>query len=61
MIWFSQRMAIERAFNEWAEENGIAKQPNSLVAFLQINDCLDEEQVYKKFPMKKLEVKEAPE
>jgi len=56
MIWFSQRMAIERAFNEWAEQNGIAKKPNSLVAFLQINHCLDEEQVCKKFPMKKLEV-----
>lgn len=56
MIWFSQRMAIERAFNEWAEKNGIVKKPNSLVAFLQINHCLDEEQVCKKFPMKKLGV-----
>lgn len=56
MIWYTQRMDIERAFNEWAEQNGIAKKPNSLVAFLQLNNCLDEEQVHKKFPMKKLGV-----
>ena len=56
MIWYTQRMDIERAFNEWAEQNGIAKKPNSLVTFLQLNNCLDEEQVYKKFPMKKLGV-----
>ena len=57
MIWFSQRMAIERAFNEWAEQNGIAKKPNSLVVFLEINGCLNEEKVHEKFPMKKLGVK----
>lgn len=56
MIWYTQRMDIERAFNEWAEQNGIAKKPNSLVTFLQLNNCLDEEQVQKKFPMKKLGV-----
>ena len=48
-------MAIERAFNEWAEQNGIAKKPNSLVAFLELNDCLNEEKIHEKFPMKKLE------
>ena len=58
MIWFSQRVAIENAFNEWAERNGIAKKPNSLVVFLELNDCLNEEKIHEKFPMKKLEVSE---
>jgi len=52
MVWFSQRMAIERSFVEWAAENGIAKTPSSVVAFLAINDCLDEEKIREKFPMK---------
>lgn len=50
MIWFSQRKAIENSFNEWAEKNGIAKVPNSVVAFLAINGCLNEEAINEKFP-----------
>lgn len=51
MIWFKQRMMIERAFNKWAEENGVAKVPNAVVAFLQIEGCLDDDAVNEKFPM----------
>lgn len=51
MIWFTQRKMIEEAFNEWAEENGVAKVPNAVVAFLEIKGCLDEDAVNEKFPM----------
>ena len=51
MIWFTQRKMIEEAFNEWADKNGVAKVPNAVVAFLEINGCLDEDAVNKKFPM----------
>lgn len=51
MIWFTQRMMIEEAFNAWADENGVAKFPNAVVAFLEIKGCLDEDAVNKKFPM----------
>lgn len=50
MIWFPQRKMIEEAFNEWADENGVAKVPNAVVAFLELNGCLDEEAVNEKFP-----------
>lgn len=43
MIFFSDRIAIERAFNEWAEEHGIAKVPNALVSFLEFNGLLNTE------------------
>lgn len=42
MLWFSERKRIENLFNAWAEENGVAKVPNSVVAFLDANGCLDE-------------------
>lgn len=51
MIWFTQRKMIEEAFNVWAEENGVAKVPNAVVAFLEIQGCLDEDAVNGKFPM----------
>ena len=54
MIWFTQRKMIEKAFNEWAEENGVTKVPNAVVAFLQIKGCLDEEAIHIKVPMKPL-------
>lgn len=41
IVFFSDRLEIERAFNEWAEENEIAKVPNALVAFLEINGLLN--------------------
>ena len=42
IVFFSDRLEIERAFNEWADKNGIAKVPNALVAFLEINGLLNE-------------------
>lgn len=51
MIWFTQRKMIEEAFNVWADENGVAKVPNAVVAFLEIKGCLDEDAVNEKFPM----------
>jgi hypothetical protein len=41
---------IEEAFNAWADENGVAKVPNAVVAFLEIKGCLDEDAVNEKFP-----------
>lgn len=49
MISFSQRMLIEKAFNNWADENKVAKVPNAVVAFLQINGCLDEDAIHEAF------------
>lgn len=51
MIWFTQRKMIEKAFNEWADENGVAKVPNAVVAFLEINGLLNDDAVNEKFPM----------
>jgi len=51
MIWFTQRKRIEDAFNKWAEENGVSKVPNAVVAFLEIQGCLDEDAIHEKFPM----------
>ena len=41
IVFYSDRLEIERAFNEWADENGVAKVPNALVAFLEINGLLN--------------------
>ena len=42
IVFYSDRLEIERAFNEWADKNGVAKVPNALVAFLEINGLLNE-------------------
>lgn len=49
MILFSQRMLIEKAFNDWADENKVAKVPNAVVGFLQINGCLNEDAIHEAF------------
>lgn len=41
IVFYSDRLEIERAFNEWADKNGVAKVPNALVAFLEINGLLN--------------------
>lgn len=46
-VFYSDRIEIERAFNEWADKNGVAKVPNALVAFLQIHSMLDAERTVK--------------
>ncbi len=41
IVFYSDRLEIERAFNEWADKNGVAKVPNALVVFLEINGLLN--------------------
>lgn len=51
MIFFSQRMAIEKKFLKWCKENNVAEKPNSLIAFMEINGWLNEEKIEKDFPL----------
>lgn len=46
MIFFSQRMAIEKLFLKWCKENGVAEKPNSLIAFMEGNGWFNEEKNY---------------
>ena len=48
MIWFSERKELEKQYYEWIKENGIADQPNSVIAFLEINGLLQNEKVHEK-------------
>lgn len=45
MILFTQRMQIEKLYLDWCEEHDVANKPNSMVAFMQANDWLNEEQI----------------
>lgn len=45
MIFFSQRKKLEELFLKWAKENGAATSPMNVVAFLQINNLLNEEKI----------------
>lgn len=45
MISFSHRIKLEKDFLEWAKENGVSNVPNSVIAFLQINNLLNEDAV----------------
>lgn len=47
IVFYSDRLQIERAFNEWAEKYGVVKMPNALVAFLEINGLLNTEKTVK--------------
>jgi hypothetical protein len=47
IVFYSDRLEIERAFNEWADKNRVAKVPNALVAFLEINGLLNTEKTVK--------------
>jgi len=38
---FSKRMALAKAFEKWADENGVAKTPASVVSFLYGHGLLD--------------------
>lgn len=33
-VWFSQRKALEREFNEWADENNAAKSPFNAITWM---------------------------
>lgn len=47
IVFYSDRLEIERAINEWVDKNGVAKVPNALVAFLEINGLLNTEKTVK--------------
>ena len=47
IVFYWDRFEIERTFNEWADKNGVAKVPNALVAFLEINGLLNVEKTVK--------------
>lgn len=46
MLLFSQRKKLEELFIKWAKENGAATSPMNVVAFLQINNLLNEDRVF---------------
>lgn len=45
MVLFTQRMQLEELYLNWCKEHGVTEKPNSMVAFMQINNWLDEEQI----------------
>lgn len=45
MILFTQRMQIEELYLDWCEDHEVANKPNSMVAFMQGNNWLNEEQI----------------
>lgn len=51
MIFFSQRLAIEKKFLKWCKANNVAEKPNSLIAFMEGNGWLNEEKIEKDFPL----------
>ena len=44
-IHFGRRMAIEKQYLKWCEQNSVAEKPNSMVAFLLIKGWLNEEKI----------------
>lgn len=44
---FSQRIALTRVFEKWADENGVAKTPASVVAFLYGHGMLDVQKAFR--------------
>lgn len=45
MIFFSHRMKIYDMFINWCEENKVAKNTQSFIAYLQINGWLNEDKI----------------
>lgn len=45
MVLFTQRMQIEELYLDWCEEHDVANKPNSMMAFMQGNNWLNEEQI----------------
>ena len=43
MIHFSDRIALQRAFDEWAEENHAVNSAMNVIAFLQMIGAVNEE------------------
>lgn len=53
MILFSTRMKIAQLFIEWCKENKVRKSFDSLVAFMQINEWLNEDKICEDLKVKK--------
>lgn len=45
MILFTQRLQIENLYLNWCEKHGVANKPNSMVAFMEGNNWLNEEKI----------------
>lgn len=45
ILLFSDRLKIEELYLDWVKKNGIADKPNSVVAFLQVHNWLNEEKI----------------
>ncbi len=43
MFLFSERRKLGMLFEKWADENNVAKKPESVIAYLQIIGALDAE------------------
>ncbi len=53
MFFFSERKALENQYYEWINENGIADQPNSVMAFLDIHGIINHKKARKKAEINK--------
>lgn len=47
LMIFSKRMALAKAFEKWADENGVAKTPASVVSFLYGHGMLDVQKAFR--------------
>lgn len=41
LLPFSKRIGLSKEFEKWADDNGVANCPESVIAFLLINNLLD--------------------
>ena len=45
IVFFTQRLQIEELYLDWCKDHGVANKPNSMVAFMEGNNWLNEEQI----------------
>ena len=53
MVSFSERLKIAQLFIEWCKENKVRESFDSLVAFMQINEWLNENKICEDLKIKK--------
>jgi hypothetical protein len=53
MFFFRERKALENQYCEWIKENGIADQPNSVMAFLDIHGIINHKKAREKAGLNK--------
>lgn len=53
MLFYIHRLQIEKQFLKWCEVNGIAKKPNSLVAYLQSQGWLNTDKIISDLKLEK--------